>query len=250
MTGLEATHAFFADVFEDIPKNIDLPVVKGHFPLVSSGTAYKEVIMDLQNGDPYLMFGRYLKGKAYLLATPLGDAYGNLSRHALWVPVMYRMAMTSRGDEHPYYTIGKDDMIETDLDLAPEEKPYRIRLKGQDYSFIPAYGRSGGYVDLMLFGMVNKAGHYEFGSDEAFIMGFSFNYDRLESRPAILSAGELTEQMETLGIENILVVESAGEQENGNIVELSQGKSLWKLSIWIALFFILAEILLLRLFRK
>jgi hypothetical protein len=250
VTGLDATHIFFADVFEDIPKNIDLPLVNGHYPVLSTGTAYKEVIMDLQNGDPYLMFGSYLKGKAYLLATPLGDEYGNLARHALWVPVLYRMAMTSRGEEHPYYTIGKDDMIETGLDLVPEEKPYRIRLKGQEYSFIPAYGRSGGYVDLMLFGMVKKAGHYEFGSDDEFIMGFSFNYDRLESRPEILTAGELSEQIEDRGAENILVVDSAGEQKTANIVELSQGKSLWKLSVWIALFFILAEILFLRLFRK
>ena len=250
VTGLDAEHAFFRDVFEDIPENLDLPAVKGHFPLISDRTAYREVILDLQNGDPYLLFDNFRKGKTYLLTSPLGDQYGNLARHALWVPVMYRMALTSRGEEKAYYTIGKDELIETELDAIPGEQPYRIRSKDQDYSFIPAYNRSGEYVDLMMFGMLSTAAHYEFGSDEEFIMGFSFNYDRLESQPDVFSAAELRETISAEGIKNIYVVDAAREQGDMDIVQMSQGTSLWKLCIWLALFFILLEILLLRLFRK
>jgi hypothetical protein len=250
VTGLDATHAFFRDVFEDIPENLDLPVVNGHFPLISDRTTYREVILDLQNGDPYLLFSNHRKGKAYLLTSPLGDQYGNLARHALWVPVMYRMALTSRGEDKAYYTIGKDELVETEMDAIPGEQPYRIRSKGQDYSFIPAYNRSGEYVDLMMFGMLSAAGHYEFGSDEEFIMGFSFNFDRLESQPDVFNAAELRETISAEGIKNIYVVDSAGEQGDMDIVQMSQGISLWKLCIWLALFFILLEILLLRLFRK
>ena len=51
-------------------------------------------------------------------------------------------------------------------------------------------------------------------------------------------------------ISNVLVVGSATEQVSRAVSELSQGTGLWKLFIWLALLFILMEILLLRLYRK
>jgi len=250
ITGLDVANMLFTDVFEDIPENLDLPVVTGHYPTNHTHGKYTEVIMDMQNGDPYFWAGTHGNGKCYVLATPLGDPYGNLARHAIWVPILYRMVMLSTGIGIPYYFIGKDELLSTEMNHIPEEKPFQLRLKGGDYSFIPAYQRAGEYVGLLLFDMISIAGHYEFGSEEEFIAGFSFNYDRLESDPAVVSLNELAGDIEDQGLDNVFVVESADEQVSASIAELSQGKSLWKTFIFLALLFILFEILLLRLFRK
>ncbi len=81
-------------------------------------------------------------------------------------------------------------------------------------------------------------------------MSFSFNYDRLESDPGIYTGDQIKEMVNIQDADNVFVIESATEQIAQAVTEFSQGNKLWKLFIWIALFFILLEILLLRLVRK
>ena len=102
----------------------------------------------------------------------------------------------------------------------------------------------------MLYDRINRAGHYKLSSSGELLAGFSFNYNRMESDPAIISNDELLEMADNQSDNNIFVVESATEQVSRTVTELSQGTGLWRLFVWLALFFILMEILLLRLFRK
>ncbi|RLD81064.1 MAG: hypothetical protein DRJ15_05435 [Bacteroidetes bacterium] len=250
ITELNARHELFFGVFEEIPENLDLPEVNGHYPFRQSGVNYLETIMHLQNGDPYLLLSNHGKGKVYLLTAPLGDDYGNLVRHAIWVPIIYRMAMLSRPHDNIYYVMGEDRVIGTGLDMIPAENQMIVRLSGSEYEFIPAFHSSGEEIELLVFDRIAHAGHYKLSVSGETIAGFSFNYNRMESDPSIYPYEELIEILADLGYGNILLVDSATEHVSSTISELSQGKDLWKTFIWLALFFILLEILLLRLFRK
>jgi hypothetical protein len=206
--------------------------------------------MDLQNGDPYLLLMEYGKGKVYILTAPLGDDYGDLARHAVWVPIMYRMAMLSRPQENIYYTMGVDDVVNTGIDGLQEDQQLLVKLKDETYEFIPGLQHSKSSIELMLFDRISQAGHYELFSGGDLLAGFSYNFNRLESDPATYSAEELEEILSDQDVVNVLVVGTTVKQVSRAVSELSQGTGLWKLFIWMALFFILIEILLLRLLRK
>jgi hypothetical protein len=250
VTDLDATHKMFEGVFEELPENLDLPEVNGHFPLRSTGNSYLEVIMDLQNGDPYLILSNYGKGKVYLMTTPLGDPYGNLTKHAVWVPVLYRMAMMSRPVEHLFYTMGNDMSVNSNIELNQEEGQLTVSLLGDEYEFIPAISGSGMQQKLMLFDRIKQAGHYAVYSSGEQQMGFSFNYDRMESDPIVLRREEIEEIYENQESVNTIIIDSPDDHAGYDFIEISHGRDLWKVFIWFALFFILLEILLLRLFRK
>jgi hypothetical protein len=250
VTGMDASHRLFEGVFEDLPENPDLPVVNGHFPLVPSGNAFREVIMDLQNGDPFLTLTEFEDGKVYLLAAPLGDPFGNLARHAIWVPVFYRMAMMSRPQELLYYTMGEDMSVNADVELDQEDGQLKVTLINDEYEFIPAVSGSGNKQKLLLYDRVVQAGHYGVISAGEQKFGFSFNYDRMESDPAVLSSEQLAQTYANQELINAVILDSPEDNREYSLAQISYGKDLWKIFIWLALFFILLEILLLRLFRK
>ncbi|MCK4569441.1 MAG: BatA domain-containing protein [Bacteroidales bacterium] len=250
VTGLNTGHEIFSEVFESVPENPDLPFVRGHYPFRVDGNKYHDVIMDLQNGDSYISMTRHAKGKVYLLASPLGDEYGNLARHAIWVPLMYRMAMLSRPQEQIYYTMGKDEIINTGLDRIPGEHKLLVKLLDSDYEFIPGIQSRGRGNELLLYDRIVQAGHYELLSSDDLLMSFSFNYDRLESDPAIYTGDQIKEMIAGQDVDNVFVIELAEEQLSRAVYEFSQGTSFWKLFVWLSLFFILLEILLLRFVRR
>ena len=250
VTGLNTGHEIFSEVFESVPENLDLPMVMGHYPVKITGNKYLEVIMDLQNGDPYISLARHSRGRVYLMAAPMGDESGNLARHAIWVPLMYRMAMLSRPQELIYYTMGEHNIINTGMESLPGENNLLVKLLDSDYEFIPGVQGISGNKEISLYDRIVQAGHYRLSSSGDVLMSFSFNYDRLESDPGIYTGDQIKEMVSIQDAGNVFVIESATEQIAQAVTEFSQGNKLWKLFIWIALFFILLEILLLRLVRK
>jgi len=250
VTGLNTAHEIFSDVFESIPKNLDLPLSLGHYPLTNYRQGVSDVIMDLQNSDPYITITRYGKGKLYLLASPAGDEYGNLVRHALWVPLIYRMAMLSRPHDELYYTLGKDNSISTSNIRLTGDQSFMMNLKGSDYGFIPGYQAVSESAELFFYDQIREAGHYELMAADQLLTSFAFNYDRQESDPAIYTTSELNEQTAYMGVKNTFLIASEEKPVSQSVMEFNKGAELWKIFIWLALFFILLEILLLRLFKK
>jgi hypothetical protein len=250
VTGINTAHEIFADVFETIPENLDLPLVKGHFPLNNYRNSYTDVIMDLQNTDPLISLTHFGKGRFYLISMPLGDAYGNLARHALWVPLLYRMAMLSRPGNPLYYTMGVDNALQTNRVNLSGDQSLLIRSAGSEYEFIPGYRGRGEASELLLYNQIKDAGHYSVLESEKIIEVFSYNYNRLESDPAIFTSKEIEAGINELGVKNVFLLESGEVPLSQSVASLSLGEELWKLFILLALIFVLLEVILLRFFPK
>ena len=249
VTGLNTGHELFADVFESMPKNPDLPVSTFHFPLADYRTPGNHIIMDLQNGDPYLLARIHGKGRVYLLASPAGDHSGNLVRHALWVPLMYRMAMLSRPQDELFYTLGRDQQLSaTSISLAGDLS-LRMSLRGEGYEFIPGTRSDPSSTTIYLYDQVRRAGFYDLMAGTKLLDTYAFNYDRHESNPAIYSREELENLVESREESNLFLLSDQDKPVYQSISELNKGKGMWKLFIWLALLFIVTEILLLRWFR-
>jgi hypothetical protein len=248
VTGIDTEHEIFDDVFEKVPENIDLPFVRGHYRLEAYRNSRATVIMDLQNGDPLLIMARHGKGRLYLLMTPASEEYGNLVKHALWVPLIYRMAMLSRPQQELYYTIGNDMSISFDREALLLGQPPALRHAEADIEFIPGLERYGQSARLFFYDQLKLAGHYELLHAGEKLAGLSFNYDRQESDPSFYSIQEIRDLIVESANTRLFLLDSGGGKASEAFEEFGSGREYWKIFIWLALAFLLIEILLLRLF--
>lgn len=250
VTGMNTTHEIFADVFESVPDNIDLPRILRHFPLQNYSSATTDVIMELQNTQAFITMTRHVKGRLYVISSSLDESAGNLARHAIWVPLVYRMAMLSRPQSGLYYLMGENLQVEAAGLRADGDKSYLMKRRESEYEFIPGYRATGGMAGLFLYDQVKLAGHYALSAGEEEIGLYAFNIDRTESAPALYSPDHLSEQIELSDAEHVFLMEPGDKPVIQYIEGFDRGRELWKYCIWIALAFIFIEILLLRFWRK
>ena len=126
----------FQDVFENISRNIKLPVTQGNYKVSQFGSRQEERLLTYRDGGSYL--GKYSldKGHLYLCAAPLDEEINNLVRSGeIFIPMLYKMAISSAKDQQIAYTIGKDEVLETENRITESEMVYK--LKGQEEEFIP-----------------------------------------------------------------------------------------------------------------
>ena len=82
--------------------------------------------MRLKNKRSFLSKYIYKKGKVYVSAVPLNNDWSNLSKHAMYVPLMYKIAMNSQPSTELFYTIGKDKPI-TVKEKTKGEEVFKIK---------------------------------------------------------------------------------------------------------------------------
>jgi hypothetical protein len=90
VSALNLQNPVFKNIFEDFPQNPDLPVIKKYYQLSTSGN--NESLMQVQGGQTFWSSYTSGKGKVYVSAVPLNEDFSNLPHHALFVPIMFRIA--------------------------------------------------------------------------------------------------------------------------------------------------------------
>ena len=105
-------HSLYRDVFDEIPENINLPEVFAHYPIRVASQQLNDKLLELENGDPFLNVHPYGEGRVYLFAAPLLMSFSSFPRHAIYVPTLYNLAISSISPPPLFYTIGKNDMIQ------------------------------------------------------------------------------------------------------------------------------------------
>tara|TARA_R100001015_G_C4632138_1_gene195310 strand:+ start:1174 stop:3009 length:1836 start_codon:yes stop_codon:yes gene_type:complete len=234
----------YQGVFETIPENLDLPLVKSYW-LVSQGVrSMREDLIWLKGDLPFLSKLKLNNGAFYFFSAPLNDSATSFSRHALFVPTMYNIALYAQERQPLYYTLGEDQL--TLKDLEAKESP--IHLIGKGLDLIPPQEYREGQLSIELDESLLEAGHYELQRDGEMIGMISLNYSRKESDYQLMQS----EDFEELG------AEAAGsfdlyDEENESLIQAIQserkGNSLWKYFIIFALIFMGIEIALLRLIK-
>lgn len=252
---LETGNILFRDVFENKPggKNeiVDLPVVKKYFPLASR--INEEVILRLQNRSSMLSQINSGKGKLFLSAVPLHTDFSGLPVHALFVPLMHRIALLSSGIQPVNAVIGRDQQAEINSTLKPGsiggERIYHLVNKNEKVDVIAEEKALAGKPVIFFQNQITKAGNYELQVGGNTVSVISFNYDRAESDLTAMSSSDLENVIATKGLKNITAMKPGNENLSVMMQHTSEGVHLWKWCIILALLFLAAEVLLIRFFR-
>lgn len=241
---LNYNHPLYKSVFEDEPKNIDLPKVFTHYPLTKNAKSRSEQLMSLQNGDDFLAVFTKDNGKVYFYSVSLNESFSNLGSHSIFVATMLRIAENSGIQKRMSYTLNGDPVIIKDKNYKLEDLHIN---KGQgNNDFIPEAQRQRGDVALYVSNQISESGNYEIYNKEELIGAFGLNYDRKESDLTTFNEDDLVSLLKD---KNIILSSVADKKDVVSASTYSASSKLWKWLIVFALMFIAIEILLIKLLK-
>lgn len=239
-------HRIFNNVFEKTPENMDLPFVKKHFRLQRLTRSANEDVLKLNNGNDFLLEQKCGKGSLFLSAVSLQPASSNLTAHALFVPMVYSMALQSDRQQSLYYTCGEQARIE----LSPGQLfDSPLRIQNESMEFIPEMQKSGFSQAVLVQDYIRTDGIYLLKHKTDTIQLLAFNYSRHESDTRMYTPDELKEQVLKNNLHNVSLLETGATDLTKVITEKEKGTTLWKLFIILALLFLATETLLLKFWK-
>ena len=244
---LNFEHPLYQDIFQSQDKNLDLPSTSKHFTLKNS--IGFEVLMKLDNGDPFFLESKNQNGNVYLITSNLTDSASNFHRHALFVPTFFQMALKAGKTEQLYQTIGKDEAIGLSNQNLGNEEVIHIKNEDGSLDIIPEIRRIRGGLELRVFDQIENAGHYSIYLNDEVLGGLAMNYDRNESEITYLSGEEILANFNNWGIKNVELINEEINSVTKSIANKTNGIPLWQYFLLASILFFGIEMLLLRLLK-
>lgn len=235
----------FRDVFENAGANLKLPVSQGNFQFTRYSRS-EEPLLIYRDGNSYLSKYQIERGNLYVAAAPLDESLNNLVLSGeIFIPMLYKMAISAGRARKIAYTIGNNEVIETNHRGTGSDIVYK--LKGESEEFIPEQRIIGAKVFLGVNNQISQAGYYDLFLDPQEILGaFAFNFNRKESDLQYYTSQDLQYL-----VGDLAKVISVNDNSvlTAQIEERSQGIVLWRWCLILALLFLGAEVLLLRFWK-
>ncbi|WP_367868689.1 BatA domain-containing protein [Pedobacter sp. WC2423] len=233
----------FNDVFEEIPAKLDLPKVNQHFIYAGNNKNGREDLMGLPLNQPFFSKYRSGSGQLYLCATSLDIKDSNLPQHPVFVPLLYKIALTSVQEQPLYYTIGKSNYLSSaPIAINPNQS---LRLISGKQEVIPEIRQVPGQTLLYVADQIKTPGVYELYKADALLSTYAFNQSRTESD---LHYADDKALQEIFGPQKVNLTKP-GDDLSWKAVE-NNHTELWKLCLVLCAVFLAIEALLIRFFNK
>ncbi|MEQ8882251.1 MAG: BatA domain-containing protein [Cyclobacteriaceae bacterium] len=228
---------WFSGIFSNLTEQISLPAVNN--PLEVQG--FYNVLLNTNAGKPFLV--KSGGANFFLFTTPLADASTDFHKHALFIPVLYKLAQSSANRTQNLAYSFDEKVVAIDAGLVREAALPKI--SNNERSFIPGVIRTADQVLLDIPEEITEPGFYTLTIDNDTVTQLAFNYNKAESNINSLSTSDLKSVISGIGNVQIFDVDNA-EEFKRHFSEVNEGVGLWKYALLLALIFLLIEMLLLR----
>ncbi|NIJ54880.1 BatA domain-containing protein [Dyadobacter arcticus] len=245
----DRNNPFFSDVFEESVRqeiNLNLPSAS---PVWSWGNT-GQLLLAMRDGQTYLNQVSAGNGKVYLVAAPLNPQFGSMAQHAIFVPIMYKIAASSVRAQRTSYTFDENPISLTINDAGPNPV---FKLRRNKTELIPVQRITGNQLLLEIpegdqLGEGLTAGYYELVNGTKTEQIIALNHNNAESKLQYFSPDELRAVF--AGQKNVQVFDRIDDDAFSTAFEQqNMGTTLWKYFLYAALFFLLLEITLIRLLK-
>ena len=234
----------FNEVYEASGNAIRLPKTERNFNSSSTQSSGKDWLLRYRDGSPFLQKFRNENGQIYLCSAPLNISSSDLVSNAeIFVPMLYKMALSSGETQQLSYTIGEDEVIALPgLEGIQDE---RFEISGP-VEFIPGVTTTGQATFMDIRGQIDQSGYYTLMQDENEMYQMGFNFDRTESN---IVYGDINGVKDQMGDKVDILTDVAMADLSDYIYEQREGIQLWRWFLVFGLLFLLIETLLIRFWK-
>ncbi|SDB39619.1 N-terminal double-transmembrane domain-containing protein [Flavobacteriaceae bacterium MAR_2010_188] len=226
ITTINFSHPLLLNVFDKKVTNFQYPKVNSYFNYSSlSGSP----ILSFEDGSPFLT----QNGNLYRFTASINETNSNFKNSPLIVPVLYNIGTQSLRISNLYYTIGKEQQIDVDVNLSQDEI---LSLQELENTVIPLQQTYSNKVRITTDEFPEQAGVVSIKNKEETIKNVSFNYDRKESNLIYHNLDEIESYEVSDSVANAIA----------DIKNVTNVDELWKWFVIFALIFLFTEMLLLK----
>ncbi|MDX5421292.1 MAG: hypothetical protein LPK14_03490 [Hymenobacteraceae bacterium] len=238
----DPNNPFFRGIFSDYDAKMQMPASVRQ--VVWSRAS--DDILKYRGGAPFLSRFDRGNGHLYLMAASLEEPYSTLANHALFVPIMYKLAISSYKQEQQLsYTLGDETIQVPAKGLNKREGVYE--LQKDSMAFIPEQQVRGNKLFFNVPADMDEAGFYTLRLKDSTYSVLAFNYSKEESYLDQYTPDELRVMVGSKG-KNVHVYNYGDAfSVKGEFEKRYFGVKLWKYCLILCLFFLMAEIALIRL---
>ncbi len=239
----------YKNAFTDIKPNSEFPLAYSHLKFSSSALGMYSELLKLENDDNLLIFKELEAGAIYVFSTEMVDNISTFMLNPISIATFYNIPVFRKDNNLLYQTIGNTANIE--IKNLENFEVIKMRNSQTGYEFYPQVAKiSQSSIKINMADFNNEAGNYLILNQDEQIGEVSVNYNRKESNLAYYSVDELNELMKKYNLKNWQISNSSGDILQNELQTNLEGKNLWKIFIILALFFILSEILIIRIIKK
>jgi hypothetical protein len=250
ISGIDFENKFYANVFRKKEENAIYPEIKGHLQFENNIRTTENKLLWFQNNDNALTVQNEKKGKVWVFSFPLYKETESFAKDILFVPTIYNIVLNSLPAQKLSYTIGVDNFVEIPnsnaLDLNSNIEIENV-ISGE--KFIPLVNITQQGIRIETGDQIITSGEYRILNDNQQIATLAFNYNRQESDLRYVDSNDIKSKTEASGLRNASVVSNISNNFSEIFDEIQNGKQLWKWFIFMAMLFILAEVLISRFWR-
>jgi len=228
---------FFGGVFVENSQNLEMPNARVLFRLLNEELSY----LSFKNGRSFL--SKVLSdGSLFFLACSLDSDLTSFPNHALFVPVLYKLALGSKANLSNLYYSTDDETIIYPINGQDRSDIYELR-KG-DVLLIPDQRQEENRLIMEIPKDQISAGHYNLMLNDQHVGTLAFNLPKEESDVHSIDFDYLEELSNVSSI--TLLNGDGGQSVKEEIRAGIEGIPLWKYALLGALLFLFLEIILIR----
>lgn len=243
---IDQQHPLYRGVFEKMPENINAPqIIKIH---QAEGAPSTRESYPLQSRNRLPVFSSIPLGKGSILQSfvAMSDEWGNMHRHALFVPIMLNLGLPQTQQIPLYAHTESSDMFPLASSAPLQQGDVIMRNEGAEW--IPELNGAAGKNQIQIDRDMSQAGVFKLQNNAGnLIQLMALNYNRKESDPTLLSNEEA---LSLWGLPSENIMNSDAEVIGESIRLATNGKQLWMYFVLLSLLFLLIEIILLRIWKS
>lgn len=229
ITNIVFEHPIYSDVFEKQVVNFQYPKVNSFYTISSNATP----LLKFEDDNPFLLAQK----NSYLATAAINNNNSNLKSSPLIVPTFYNIARQSLQLPRLYYTVGTPTTFAVSVSLLQDEI---VTLKDSIQQFIPLQQAKANKVIIITNDDPQKAGILNVIKTNTPLKHVSYNYNRNEGELIYQNAEDWSKVTVHNTINNLF---QAIKKDN-TIIDY------WKWFAIMALLFLVAEMLVLKYYKK
>ncbi len=240
-------HPYLKAAIQKTEANIQLPRFKHYYQLQSAPNNANEWMVNRLK-QPLLLSIPYQNGTFFEWAVPLHSSKGERYTHPLMLPLFYQIALADEASFLQFGEVGREANLRF-KNASNVNQLERIRFGTTERVVVPMEIQ-GQLVQVYNEDPVLMAGNYNYVSDDSTVFAYSWNYNRSESNPEVLTEKEINDRFNSLGFLEWEIIDSKNDKAFNQYLDHSGERSLWKYFLMAALFFLIMEGLLVWYFSR